>query len=168
MLTAHQLIDLLGLQPLPIEGGYFIETNRSSISIPPDLLGDAYTGDRSLTTAIYYLLTTETHSRLHRLAGTEIYHFYLGDPVEMLLLKPDGAVDAPILGIDLSSGMRPQVVVPGGVWQGARVQPDGAFGYALMGTTMSPGFSFDDFEGGDEQALILRYPKHTELIRRLC
>jgi predicted cupin superfamily sugar epimerase len=167
MPTAQELIKLLGLQPLPIEGGYFVETYRSSLSMPPELPGDAHVAERSLATAIYFLLTTETCSRLHRLKGPEIYHFYLGDPAEMLLLKPDGTAETPILGADLTSGMRPQLVVPGGVWQGARVQPGGAHGYALMGTTMSPGFSVDDFERGDEQTLVSLYPKCAEEIRRL-
>jgi predicted cupin superfamily sugar epimerase len=168
MLTAQELVKLLRLQPLPIEGGYFVETYRSPLKLPPELLGSAYGAVRSVATAIYFLLTTETCSRLHRLKGPEVYHFYLGDPVEMLLLKPDGTVDTPVLGTDLSSGTRPQLVVPGGVWQGARVRPCGEFGYALMGTTMSPGFSFDDFERGDEQTLTSHYPKHAEAIRRLC
>jgi predicted cupin superfamily sugar epimerase len=166
MLTAQEVIELLGLQPLPIEGGYFVETYRSPLDVPSSFLGDAYPAEQSLATAIYFLLTTKICSRLHRLTGPEIYHFYLGDPVEMLLLNPDGTADAPVLGNDLVSGMRPQWIVPGGVWQGARVRPGGTHGYALMGTTMAPGFSFDDFERGDQEALILQYPKHAEEIRR--
>jgi predicted cupin superfamily sugar epimerase len=167
MLTARDLIELLGLQPLPIEGGYYVETYRSPRSVPPDLLGDAYAGDRPLATAIYFLLTAEVCSRLHRLPGPEIYHFYLGDPVEMLLLKPDGTAQTPVLGSDLARGMHAQFVVPGGVWQAAHVRPGGTHGYALLGTTMAPGFSSDDFERGDAQALIRQYPAEAERIRRL-
>lgn len=167
MRTAEELIKLLGLRPLAIEGGYYVETDRSPISIPSDLLGDAYAGERSLGTAIYFLLTSETCSRLHRLKGPEIYHFYLGDPVEMLLLNPDGAVDTLVLGTDLASGMRPQLVVRGGVWQGARVRSGGEHGYALMGTTMAPGFSIDDFERGDRRTLIERYRAYAREIQEL-
>jgi predicted cupin superfamily sugar epimerase len=158
---------LLGLQPLPIEGGYFVETHRSTITIPPDLLPDTHTDERSIATAIYFLLTAETCSCLHRLKGPEIYHFYLGDPVEMLLLYPDGDADTPVLGPDLTTGMRPQLIVPGGVWQGARVRSGGMCGYALLGTTMAPGFVVDDFERGDRQALIDRYPAWTKEIEQL-
>ena len=167
MLTAQELIKLLGLQPLAIEGGYYVQTYQSLITLPPSLLPDAYAGERSLATAIYFLLTTEICSRLHRLKGPEIFHFYLGDPVEMLLLKPDGTAEHPVLGTDLVSGMRPQIIVPGRVWQGSRVRAGGEHGYALMGTTMAPGFSYDDYERGDSEALSVQYPDCAKEIRDL-
>ena len=84
------------------------------------------------------MLTPDTFSAMHRLKGDEVFHFYLGDPVEMLLLKPDGRAEAVLLGQDLSAGMRVQHAVAGGTWQGSRLAPGGK--YALMGTTMAPGF----------------------------
>src|SRR5581483_11176343 len=97
-------------------------------------------------TAIYYLLTPDTVSAMHRLATDEIFHFYLGDPVEMLQLRPDGSHRVAILGPDLDAGQRPQIVVPRGVWQGARLVPGGRF--ALLGTTVAPGFDYADYETG--------------------
>ena len=120
-------------------------------------------GSRSVGTAIYYMITPETFSALHRLRGTEIFHFYLGDAVVMLQLLPDGSSQTITLGSNLASGHQPQLVVRGGVWQGSRLAPGGKF--ALMGTTMSPGFDSADYEHGDIEQLIAEYPGQAELIR---
>ena len=109
------------------------------------------------------MITPEKFSALHRLRGTEIFHFYLGDPVVMLQLLPDGSSRTITLGSDLSRGHQPQVVVHGGVWQGSRLAPGGKF--ALMGTTMSPGFDSADYEHGDIGQLIASYPSQAEMIR---
>jgi predicted cupin superfamily sugar epimerase len=90
MITLEQIKLLFNLKPLQAEGGYFAETYRSHHLIPEDALPKGYEGKRALSTAIYYLLTPDTFSALHRLPTDEIYHFYLGDPVEMLQLFPDG------------------------------------------------------------------------------
>lgn len=155
MLTAESVIRLLGLQPHPKEGGHFRETYRSVDR----------TGTRSLSTAIYYLLTPETFSEMHVLPGDEVFHFYLGDPVEMLHLHPDGSGQTVLLGTDLEAGMRPQVVVPGGVWQGSRLLPGGKF--ALLGTTMAPGFDYADYVSGQRSQLLKRWPQFATLITTL-
>ena len=159
MLTADQLITILGLVPLQGEGGYFAETYRSAGQIPATALPAQYPGGgRLFSTAIYYLLSDDpdSFSALHRLRGDEIYHFYLGDPVEMLLLNPDGAHSKVVLGQDLEQGMRLQFNVPAGCWQGSRLLPGGRF--ALMGTTMAPGFDLRDFEAGQRESLTRAYP----------
>jgi uncharacterized protein len=145
VLTAEQVQKLLKLQPLPVEGGYFAETYRSKAS-----------------TAIYYMLTPDSFSAMHRLPGDEMYHFDLGDPVEMLLLKPDGSGHAVLLGQDISAGMRLQHTVVGGTWQGSRLAPGGKF--ALLGTTMAPGFDPADYEAGKRQELSAAYPSYAPLI----
>src|SRR5262245_49933132 len=137
MPTAESIIQLLNLQPHPKEGGFFRETYRSATNLP---------GERSLSTAIYYLLTPETFSEMHKLPGDELFHFYLGDPVEMLHLLADGSGTIVELGTDLASRMKPQIIVPGGVWQGSRLKPGGQF--ALLGTTMAPGFDYADYVSG--------------------
>ena len=157
-LTAEDVIRMLGLVPLPGEGGYFRETYRSTFPLPGE-------PTRSLSTAIYYLLTRDTFSALHRLPGDEVFHFYLGDPVEMLQLRRDGTAERFTIGTGIAGGMRPQVVVPAGAWQGARLIPGGAF--ALMGTTMAPGFDSRDFELGNRDDLLARYPDNTDLILAL-
>jgi predicted cupin superfamily sugar epimerase len=164
-ITAHEIITLLDLKPLPIEGGYYAETYRSKQSLPAEFGAAPSASPRPLSTAIYYLLTPETFSAIHRLPGPEIYHFYLGDPVDLTMIHPDGSVDAVALGTDLGQGMRPQVVVPGGCWQGSRLREGGSF--ALLGTTMSPGYHPDDFELGDRRELESIYPRATGLIRKL-
>lgn len=162
MLTPDIIIALLNLKPHPEEGGYFVETYRSSETISEKALPIRYKDVRSFGTAIYYLLTPETLSFMHRLQSDEIFHFYLGDPVEMLQLWPDGSGKTLILGSDMLNQMQPQVVVPTGVWQGARLIKDGKF--ALLGTTVLPGFEFADYESGHRDELVKSYPKFREWI----
>ncbi len=165
MITVDFLMAHLGLEPLPEEGGYFAETYRSSIQIPVECLPRRYTASRSCATAIYYLLTPDTFSALHRLPGDEIYHVYLGDPVDLLLLHPDETGEVLTLGQDLEAGMQLQTVVPGGAWQGSRLRDGGR--YALLGTTMAPGFALEDFELGDREALRQDYPAFADWIMKL-
>ena len=155
-MTADEVIRLLQLVPLRIEGGFFRETYRSRWTVSEEYLPEGTRGARSIGTAIYFMITPETFSALHRLPGTEIFHFYLGDPVIMLQLCPDGNSLTITLGNDLAHGQQPQVVVRGNVWQGAKLAPGGKF--ALMGTTMSPGFDYADFEVGVGQELMAQYP----------
>ena len=162
MLTVDQIKSLLGLKPHPEEGGFFVETYRAGERIPAEALGGRYRGARSVGTAIYYLLTPETFSAIHRLASDEIFHFYLGDPVEMLHLFADGSGRVVVLGPDLEKGMRPQVIVPRGVWQGSRLVAAGRF--ALLGTTVAPGFDFADYEHGRRAELLRAYPQFREVI----
>jgi uncharacterized protein len=156
-MTPGEIIDLLGLQPLPLEGGYYRETYRSAAR---------FAADKSAATAIYYLLTPDTFSALHRLPTDEVFHLYLGGPVRMLQLGPDGTGREVVIGTDLAAGQRPQVVVSAGVWQGSRLAAGAAF--ALMGTTMAPGFDFSDYEGGDRRRLVGEYPAFAGEIRRLA
>ncbi len=163
--TADELKKLLILEAHPCEGGWFAETWRSEEAIPKSALPERYPAARSAGTAIYYLLEPHTFSELHRLASDEIFHFYLGDPVEMLQLWPDGSVRTEILGHDLSAGMRVQLTVPKYVWQGSRLLPGGSF--ALLGCTVGPGFDYADYESGKRIELIREYPDAEEMIRVL-
>ncbi len=163
--SADDVIRMLDLAPLPGEGGFFRETYRSRLRLPAPALPGEYGGDRAAGTAIYYLLTPDSFSAMHRLRGDEVYHFYLGDPVEMLQLREDGTGEAVIIGRDIANGMAPQVVVPAGVWQGSRLLEGGAF--ALLGTTMAPGFDPRDFELGDRAALVRAFPGLAAMIAAL-
>jgi predicted cupin superfamily sugar epimerase len=164
MATAEELIAALHLKPLPQEGGYYRETYRSPDAPPAASLPDR-SPMKSASTAIYYLLTPHTFSSLHRLPSDEIFHFYLGSPVQMLQLGPNGQGRTIILGPDVLAGQCPQVVVPRGVWQGSFLIPGGS--YALLGTTMAPGFDFADYQAGNRERLIQEYPAYADLIRRL-
>ena len=164
-MNVRELVEKLGLEPHPVEGGYFRETYRSEDVLPAGALPHRYGGDRTLSTAIYYLLTPDTVSRMHRLRSDEIFHFYAGDPVEMLQLLPDGSHKVVLIGSDIPAGQLPQVIVPRGVWQGARLAEGGE--YALMGTTVAPGFDFADYETGDRESLLRAYPACGDMIRKL-
>ncbi len=163
MLTAEDVKRLLGLEPLELEGGFFVETYRSRFEIGAGAL-PGLEAPRSLCTAIYYLLTPATFSALHRLPFDEIYHFYLGDPAELLVLGPEGG-RAHRLGPDLAAGERPQVLVPAHEWQGSRLAAGGA--WALLGTTMAPGFASAEFELGRRADLVERWPEFRERIEAL-
>lgn len=164
-MSAGEIIELLGLRPHPIEGGYFYRTYESEEWIPREALPTRYGSERRAGTAIYYLLTPETFSAMHRLASDEIFHFYLGDPVEMLQLHPDGTGCLAQLGTDLKAGMSPQVVVRRGVWQGSRLRPGGRV--ALLGTTVTPGFDYSDYRHGDRDELVAAYPRFRSYIESL-
>ena len=163
-LTAERIVELLGLEPLPREGGRFAESYRAGEGTAAAALPARYGGARRFSTAIYYLLTPDAFSALHRLRSDEVFHFYLGDPVEMFLIFPGGLGEKWLLGNDLAAGRLPQRIVPGGVWQGLRLVEGGRF--SLLGTTMAPGFAFEDFEAGDRDSLVRKYPRYAGEIRR--
>lgn len=155
-LTAKDVIARLNLQPLPGEGGWFAETYRGS----PLAVGS----EASVGTAIYYLLDKDSYSALHQLPKDEVYHFYFGDPVDLYLLRMNGVLETIRLGADLASGERPQAVVPAGIWQGSRLAPGGK--WALLGTTVHPGFEFADLRLADAN-LLERFPQHRATLQSL-
>ena len=174
-LTADEIKEILHLTPHPTEGGWYVRTYESHATIGQRALDLRYPGDRHTGTAIYYLLEPGTFSEMHRLRSDELFHFYLGDAVEMLQLVPPhpelrdefdpGASERILIGNDLAAGQRPQVLAPHGVWQGSRLLSGGSF--ALLGCTVSPGFEFEDYEAGKRDELIAQWPEHAELIRAL-
>ncbi len=141
-MDAAELAHRLRLEPLPGEGGLFRRT---------------YADERS--SAILYLLAAGDFSALHRLPGPELWHFHAGAPLELLLLHPDGSAES--AGLDTYE--RPQLAVPGGVWQGAI--STGA--WTLVGTTMAPPYRDEDFELGDRAELSRGWPACADLIRSL-
>lgn len=158
-MTIAELKQLLGLEPHPVEGGYFRRTYTSTGTV------DSPRGIRAQGTAIYYLLERGKFSEMHTLASDEIFHFYLGDPVEMLQLHPDGRSAIHTLGPDLSAGQHVQLVVPAGVWQGTRLIGDGKM--ALLGCTVTPGFDYADYRNATAEELIAKWPQQAERIRAL-
>jgi predicted cupin superfamily sugar epimerase len=145
-LSAAEVGELLGLEPLPGEGGRWART---------------WSDGRS--TAIYFLMQPGEFSAMHRLGGPELWHHYGGDAARMLLLHPDGTIARPALGDDLAASERPVVPVPGGVWMGAETLGE----WTLVGTTMAPPFDGATFELGDPDRLIAEYPEAAGDIRRL-
>ena len=162
---AQELIDYLGLAPLPIEGGYYKVTYRSDDILSEEKLPKRYETERALSNAIYYLLEPGTFSALHRLESDEIWHFYAGDAVELSLIHSDGRSETIRLGSDVLAGENPQFPVRRGTWMGAKLVDGGK--YALLGTTMAPGYEDADFEIGDRAAFLEKFPDHGALIRSL-
>ena len=165
MLEIDEIIKLLDLKPLKNEGGYFKESYRSKDIIPKEFLPSRYSSSKRLSTSIYFLITASEYSLLHRLPTDEIFHFYIGDPVTMLLLNPDRTSEILILGSDIANNQSVQIIVPQNTWQGCFLCNDGK--YALMGTTMSPGFDDSDFEMGKREVLLKKYPDRKDLILKL-
>jgi predicted cupin superfamily sugar epimerase len=158
-MTAQEIKSLLQLEPHPVEGGAYRRTYASAHSIGMPR------GDRPMSTAIYYLLEPGSFSEMHVLASDEIFHFYLGDPVEMLQLYPDGRSAVFTLGTDLAAGQHVQLVVPAGVWQGTRLIGEGKV--ALLGCTVTPGFDFADYRSASFEDLTTRWPLEAERIKKL-
>jgi uncharacterized protein len=158
-MTADEIKSLLQLEPHPVEGGYFRRTYTSAglVELPRGL--------RPQGTAIYYLLEPGTFSEMHCLASDEIFHFYLGDPAEMLQLLPSGESNVVTLGPDLAVGHHVQLVVPAGVWQGTRLIGDGKV--ALLGCTVTPGFDLADYRSRNYEELAAKWPRQAERIRAL-
>ncbi len=156
--TAQELVRHWNLQPMTTERVYFTQTYVDPKTGPEG---------RSRCTAIIALVTDDpsTFSDMHRLPTDEIWHFHLGDPIELLLLHPDGSDELVVLGPDVLAGQEIQHVVPAGTWMGARLRPGGSYG--VWGNTMAPGYALSDFEGADRDALIARWPHRADLIRAL-
>jgi predicted cupin superfamily sugar epimerase len=163
-MNVPDLIDRLGLQPHP-EGGYFRETYRASESVAASGLPRRFNGERSISTAITFLLEAGQCSRLHRIRSDEVWHFYAGDPLIVVEIDAAGCLKTARLGGDLAAGAVYQHVVPAGVWFGAAPAEGGRF--ALVGCTVAPGFDFADFELADRAELLAEYPMHRDWIRRL-
>jgi predicted cupin superfamily sugar epimerase len=164
MNDAKQWIKTLQLQQHP-EGGWFSEVYRCRESIPHECLPDRFTGGRSFSTAIYFLLSRTDFSALHRIKQDEVWHHYDGGSLTIHLIDADGGYSATLLGKDLAAGERPLAMVPTGNLFGATVNDPESF--ALVGCTVAPGFDFDDFEMPSPEKLFEQYSQHQELIERL-
>lgn len=164
-ISIEALIAHFNLKPLPVEGGLFARTYLSSEAYAGSLLPARYDGlNHPYGSAILMLFTpdADSFSAMHRLKTDEVFHFYLGDPFDLLLLYPDGTSRMVTMGQDVLAGQQVQYVVPAGVWQGSRLNPGGR--YALFGTTMSPAFAVEDFEAAERDELIAEYPHERERI----
>jgi predicted cupin superfamily sugar epimerase len=159
-LTADEIKSRFDMQPHPT-CGFFTQSYESNLLIPQSVLS-GYDGARPLASALYFLVTQDAHTVLHHIRSDQMYHHYLGDPLEVLLLHRDGRGEVVTVGPDLSAGMRPQLLVPGMTFHISRVRPGGD--YAFMGTTAWPSVTPDDLEIGDPEALSTTYPAMREQI----
>lgn len=161
-MNAEEVIKKLGLVPLPEEGGFYKETYKDPRFIDKTSLPH-HDGKRCYSTCIYYLITPEEFSGLHAVKSTEIFHFYAGDPVEMIQITPTGSLSKVLIGNQLEQGEVPQIIVPPMIWQGTKLLGGGK--WALLGCTVAPGFEFPDFINGTYEELSRIFPQHKELIR---
>ena len=164
MRSADYWIEKLALTPHP-EGGYYREVYRATESVLKEALPERFEGPRSFSTSIFFILKSGQVSRLHRLKSDEIWHFYEGCPLIIHRIHPDGGYSEIKLGRDADAGQVFQAVVPAGTWFGATVSA--AEGYALVGCTVGPGFDFADFELGRRDALLSRFPRLADQIKKL-
>lgn len=160
-LTADEIKAALGLVPHPT-CGFVAETYRSSLRIPAAALPPEYGGDRPFGSVLYFLVTPDATMAMHRIRNDQMYQHYLGDPLEVLLLYADGRGEVRVVGSDITTGMRPQLFIPGGTFHVSRLLAGGA--YALLGTTEWPGVEPLDVEVGDLEALSRAYPAMRDQI----
>ncbi len=167
MNNVEKIIRYFNMKPLPDEGGYYTETYRSKEKIVEDNLPDRYKGYRNYYTSIVYLITEKNFSHLHRIKSDEIFHFYMGKPVEIINFLGNGKYRKVTLGNDIFSSQRLQYMVPKNTWQAAYLKQ--GRGYALLGTTVSPGFEFKDYQNAKKfkEKLTSQYPELTETIERI-
>ncbi len=158
------LIEKLNLKPHP-EGGFFKETYRSKESIKKENLHVRFAGDRAHSTSIYFLLTSENYSALHKIQSDEMWHHYEGGTLEITSIDNNGKLTVHSLGKNLENNEEPQIVIKAGDWFGAKVKDKDT--YTLAGCTVSPGFDFEDFVMGDKNELLKQFPQHKEVIESL-
>ncbi len=162
--SRDEIIKRLELKPHP-EGGFFKETYRSQGEIKEDSLDPSYNGKRNYSTCIYFLLTSDSFSAFHRINQDEIWHFYDGSPIRLHTISEEGNYEYFVIGRNFVNGEEPQLIVPSGSWFAAEVINNGDF--SLVGCTVSPGFSFEDFEMGSRKELISQFPQHEKIVTRL-
>ncbi len=155
-LTAGDVIHLLGLAPLPGEGGSF----RRTRTVP-----DPDHPHAPLSTSILYLVTPDSWSGLHMLDADELFHLLMGDPCRMVVSSPQGEIDLRCIGPDRRRGCVLQSCVVGGMWQGTKLEVDGDHGFALFGATMMPGFRPDRFTLATD-ADLLALPESAAIVLR--
>ena len=156
----NALISRYKLMPHP-EGGFYAETYRSFGAIPAESL-PGFSGSRAYSTAIVYLLRAGDKSHLHRIKQDEMWHFYLGGPMRLVMLTPKGEFLEIILGQNFAKGQLVQYCVPRGCWFGASPLPQSPFSF--VGCTVAPGFEFEDFELASKHQLSQQFPAFTHVI----
>jgi predicted cupin superfamily sugar epimerase len=161
-LTADEIKAMLGLERHPT-CGFVAETYRSPWRMPTLALPEPYESGRPYASALYFLVTPDAQIVMHRIRSDQLYHHYLGDPLEVLMLYSDGSGAVATVGSELASGMRPQLLIPGGTFHTSRLVP-GAAGYALLASTEWPGVEPPDVEHGSLKALAEDYPAFREEI----
>ena len=164
MNDAERWIEVLGMQRHP-EGGWFREVYRSHEIVPQQCLPGRFSGDRTFSTAIYFLLKKTDFSALHRIEQDELWHFYDGTSLTIHYIDTAGVYATVKLGRRLEQDEQPLAVVQSGWLFGATVNDTSS--YSLVGCTVAPGFDFADFEMPSRGELLQQYPRHRKIIEKL-
>jgi predicted cupin superfamily sugar epimerase/mannose-6-phosphate isomerase-like protein (cupin superfamily) len=165
---ARRLIEHYHMQKVPQEGCWFSLSYSSDDTLGGDSLPARYAGRaHPAGNAIVALETPRDFSAMHRLQTDEVWHFYDGAPIDMLLLYPDGHGKTITLGSNVLAGELRQFTVPRGVWQGSAPHTRGENAYSFFADQLGPGFDYADFEIGYRDALQRQYPAFARDIERL-
>ncbi|TNF26537.1 MAG: cupin domain-containing protein [Deltaproteobacteria bacterium] len=154
-MNAEEIINHFQMEKHP-EGGYYKETYRCFDKI------ETMNGERAISTAIYFLLHEGEKSHFHKIKSDEFWHHYMGGPLRLLEITPEGQFSETIIGKDLEAGQVPQYCVNAGNWFAAT--PCDGSDFTLCGCTVAPGFDFEDFKLAKKKDLLLRYPQLEDLI----
>ena len=156
-------VEKLKLKPHP-EGGFYREIYRSDEIIPQSALPGRFSGDRSFSTSIYFLLDKDNFSAFHRIKQDEIWHFYEGVSLTLHILDPKDGYLTEKLGKNIEEGENFQVIVKAGCYFAAEINDKKAF--TLAGCTVAPGFDFADFKMSDAKRLRELFPLYEEVIKK--
>jgi hypothetical protein len=163
-LTADEICRLLELEP-HATCGFVRLTFTSKQLVAAGGLPAPFADARPLGSALYFMVTGSAPVRLHRIRNDQLYHYYLGDPIEVFLLHADGAAERTIVGPDLRSGHHVQLLIPGGTFHSARLCGDGWF---LGASTEWPGVVPADVEIGNIDELAAKYPPVAADLRAIA
>lgn len=161
-LTAADVARLLKLEPNATCGSVRV-TFMSQERIAPGGLPVPFAAGRPMGSALYFMLTPQEPVKLHRIRNDQFYHYYLGDPIEVLLMLTDGTTQKHIVGPDLRAGHTVQLFIPGNTFHTARVI--GTRQWFLGGSTEWPGVEPQDVELGNADQLAMKYPEVADEIR---
>jgi uncharacterized protein len=163
-LTAEEIRALLKLEP-HATCGFVRVTFVSEKQIVPGGLPPPFADGRQVGSALYFMVTPDAPVRLHRIRNDQLYHYYLGDPIEVLLLHENGTTQRVIVGPDLHSGQCVQLFIPGNTFHTARVI--GRKRWFLGASTEWPGVEPADVEIGDVETVAAKYPDAAADLRAL-
>jgi predicted cupin superfamily sugar epimerase len=164
-LSADEIRSLLELEP-NATCGYVRVTFLSKRAIAAGGLPAPFADGRPLGSALYFMVTPGAPVRLHRIRNDQLYHYYLGDPLEVFLLHGDGSTDRAVVGPDLRSGQRVQLLIPGDTFHTARLI--GRQRWFLGASTEWPGVLPADVEIGNLDALAGKYPSVADDLRAIA
>jgi predicted cupin superfamily sugar epimerase len=152
-MTAADVETLLGLKP-NATCGYVRVTYVSGLEVAAGGMAAPFDGKRPVGSALYFMVTPEEPVKLHRIRNDQLYHYYLGDPLEVLLLRNGG--ERVVVGPDIRAGHRVQFLIPGNTFHTARVI--GRKKWFLGASTEWPGVIPADVELGDADKLAAEFP----------